>query len=325
METTVRILTDHRIPQSPEWQGATTLIRRQRFNSYLGSIFHVFRVAMMWRNYDVLLSANVRNAALFALARRLLPFGAPKIMALEFRMDDERNSFAWKLKRTFQRFAFQGINLICVSAREESISYSNRLRLHEEKFHYLPWHTNVGEPRLASSPNGFVFAAGRTGRDWDTFAKAMAGLPISAVAVCSGAEAKRVRFPSNVRVFSDIEYEHYRRLLLDARIVVVSLEPHVYSSGQVAFLEAMALGKAVIVTDCVGSRDYIVDGVNGVSVPPRDVEAIRQAILKLISDPEYERKLQMGALEAVRAKHLLSLYVSSLLSLARELASNRRA
>jgi glycosyltransferase involved in cell wall biosynthesis len=316
MPSKVRILTDHRIPQSDEWQRATCLIERQRFNNFLGSLIHALRVSTIWWKYDVLLSANVRNVACFGLIRRLLPFGAPKIVALELRMDDERDSITWRLKRLFQRFAFKGVDLICVSAREEMVAYRTRLGLGPERFSFIPWHTNVQESRLASSPNGYIFAAGRTGRDWPTFAEAVNGLPIDVVAVCSSEAATTVEFPKAVRLFSEIDYQHYRKLLLDSRIVVVPLEAHVYSSGQVAFLEAMALGKSVIVTDCVGSRDYISDGVNGLMVPTGDSEAMRGAILKVLEDQTLEHRLQLGALSSVKDSHTLDLYVRSVLLLA---------
>lgn len=320
-----RLLTDHPIPQSHEWQAATTLIKRQRFNGYLGSILHALRVAMFWWKYDVFLTANVRNAALFCFVRRIFPFGAPKIIALEFRMDDQRSTTAWRLKRTFQRFAFRGIDLICVSAREEVVAYSSRLGLEQDRFRFVPWHTNVEDPHFAPSRGNYVFAAGRTGRDWVTFAKAVRGLPVEAVAVCSAQSASSVDFPSNVKVFLDIDYGRYRDLLAGARIVVVALETHIYSSGQVAFLEAMALAKPVIVTDCVGSRDYIADGVNGLTVPPQDSQAIREAISRLLSDAELERQLQMGAIDSIKETHTLERYVKNALALANDLGGTHSA
>lgn len=56
--------------------------------------------------------------------------------------------------------------------------------------------------------------------------------------------------------------------------------------------EAMALGRAIITTDHVGCRDTVDDGVNGILVPPRNVEALVQAMRKLIDTPGLAR--QMG-------------------------------
>ena len=67
-------------------------------------------------------------------------------------------------------------------------------------------------------------------------------------------------------------------------MVLVPLEAHVYSSGQVVILEAMALGKPVITSRVLGTEDYVVDGVDGLLVPPADAEALRQAMLAFLND-----------------------------------------
>lgn len=56
--------------------------------------------------------------------------------------------------------------------------------------------------------------------------------------------------------------------------------------------EAMALGRAIITTDHVGCRDTVDDGVNGILVPPRNVEALVSAMRKLIDTPGLAQ--QMG-------------------------------
>lgn len=60
-----------------------------------------------------------------------------------------------------------------------------------------------------------------------------------------------------------------------------------------ALLEAMALGLAVISTDCPcgGPRAVIQDGVNGLLVPVRDTQALSKALRRLLSDPAFEQTL----------------------------------
>jgi len=56
-------------------------------------------------------------------------------------------------------------------------------------------------------------------------------------------------------------------------------------------LEAMAASRAVIATPCAGTRDLLVDGVNGLLVPPDDVTALRDAFGRLRSDPMLATRL----------------------------------
>jgi len=62
-------------------------------------------------------------------------------------------------------------------------------------------------------------------------------------------------------------------------------------------LEAAASGIPVVTTLCTGSRDAVVPEVTGLLIPPGYPEAIREAVLQLLSNPE--RRCRMG--KAARA------------------------
>ncbi|WP_214111048.1 glycosyltransferase family 4 protein [Acrocarpospora catenulata] len=63
-------------------------------------------------------------------------------------------------------------------------------------------------------------------------------------------------------------------------------------------LEAMAHGLAVAGFDCpTGPGDVLVDGVNGLLVPPEDVAGLGRAIARLMDDPGLRQRLGEAALE----------------------------
>lgn len=57
-------------------------------------------------------------------------------------------------------------------------------------------------------------------------------------------------------------------------------------------LEAMAMGRAVITTDAPGCRETVIDGDNGFLVPVKNAEALAEAMLRFIDQPELTA--QMG-------------------------------
>jgi len=316
-----RILTDVEISQSKLWQESTHRLNLPRPRSLADAVARAIRASSQWRGFDVMITGDVRSATLYGLAKRLLPGPHPRLMTLEARFDDPMPTLRWRAKQSLQRFAFTAVDSICVSARREAGEYAERLRLPPAKLRFVPWHTNVVDPTHDPVNDGYVFSAGRTGRDWQTLAKAAAQCDAQFVGVMSRQEAERTTFPLNFTVHADIPYERYLGLLKRARIVAIPLQIHAYSSGQVALLEAMALGKPVVCTKVLGTEDYVLHGSNGLMVPPGDDSALASAIKSLLSDTGLERGIAAGALQTVLAEHTFENYVSRILGIATGLAA----
>jgi type III pantothenate kinase len=68
--------------------------------------------------------------------------------------------------------------------------------------------------------------------------------------------------------------------------------------------EAMAHGRPVVATAVGGLLDAVEDGVTGLLVAPRDPDALRVAIQRLLSDPELRQRL--GAAARGDASHRLT-------------------
>jgi glycosyltransferase involved in cell wall biosynthesis len=79
-----------------------------------------------------------------------------------------------------------------------------------------------------------------------------------------------------------------------ADIVVL---PSYYREGlPMVLIEAAALGKPLIATDVPGCRDIVIDGVNGILVPPKNSKALSVAIERLL----FDEKLRSAFGEASR-------------------------
>lgn len=81
-----------------------------------------------------------------------------------------------------------------------------------------------------------------------------------------------------------------RQLLAETSVYVL---PSYYPEGiPRTNLEAMATGRAVVTANSVGCRETVIDGVNGLLVPPRDVVALMNAMRQFIQSPQLVE--QMG-------------------------------
>jgi glycosyltransferase involved in cell wall biosynthesis len=70
------------------------------------------------------------------------------------------------------------------------------------------------------------------------------------------------------------------------RAASVSVLPSYYPEGTPrSLLEGMAMGRAIITTDAPGCRETVRDEVNGLLLPPRDVDALFKAMVRFAKDP----------------------------------------
>jgi glycosyltransferase involved in cell wall biosynthesis len=116
--------------------------------------------------------------------------------------------------------------------------------------------------------------------------------------VAAGDGPLRSRVPTARGFVPHDELQH-----LYARAAVVACPSRREGFG-VACLEAMAHGKPVVATGVGGLRDLVVDGETGLVVPPRDPKALREALRRLLADPEL--RLRLGKAGRLRAQESFS-------------------
>ncbi len=95
---------------------------------------------------------------------------------------------------------------------------------------------------------------------------------------------------------------HVARFLCIADIFVL---PSRWEGLPIALLEAMSVGLPVVATRVEGVDEVVFDGEHGLLVDVGDINALAQAILQLLRDPEIRRK--MGSASQARLRELYSI------------------
>jgi glycosyltransferase involved in cell wall biosynthesis len=89
------------------------------------------------------------------------------------------------------------------------------------------------------------------------------------------------------------------RLLAALTILVV---PSWHEAFSIALIQAMAAGVPVVASNVGGPAEIITDGVTGLLVPPRQVDALAQAVNCLLDDPDLRAHLSLAGHREVEVR-----------------------
>jgi glycosyltransferase involved in cell wall biosynthesis len=172
-----------------------------------------------------------------------------------------------------------------------------------------------------------VCAVGQELRDYPTLIEAVRDLDVDVIVAAASPWSKRADSSAGVDVPPNVVVDAYnlfglRQLYADASVVVVPLQETDFQAGITTILEAMAMGKAVVCTRTTGQVDTIIDGSNGVYVPPGDVAALRAAIVGLVDDPARATALGTAGRQWVAEHADIDVYVAKLAAIVRIWARN---
>jgi glycosyltransferase involved in cell wall biosynthesis len=155
---------------------------------------------------------------------------------------------------------------------------------------FQPFPNTLHEYRdMETRDDGYIFAGGNSVRDFGLLESALQGTNIPARIATKWRPALNLPHTE----VGPTSHDDYMSLLANAHAVVVPLRQSVRSAGQQSYLNAMGLGKPVIVTEAPGVRDYVIDGVTGIIVPP-DVNALRAAMLHVMDPANADFYAEMG-------------------------------
>jgi len=153
-------------------------------------------------------------------------------------------------------------NLFSVKPNEgDYILYLGRIDIHGKGLDIL---LKAYSMVFSDFPHTKLVIAG-DGRDREKFIELLSSLPSS--------------IRDNIKLAGWVEGEEKLRLLRDARFVAITSR---YESQGIVSLEAMACGKALLVSD-IPEFDYIVKNGIGISFTNGNIQSLAEAIVKMLS------------------------------------------
>jgi glycosyltransferase involved in cell wall biosynthesis len=283
-------------------------------------------VAQAWlafrrrREYDAIVTDGEHVGIPLALLLRFSR-AAVRHVTIGHRLSSRKKWVFFRLLRAHNR-----MDRVAVHSRRQFDLASAKLGIEPGRLALTPYHVDTAfwAPR-PSSDTRLVVSVGLEHRDYPTLFQAVAGIDAQVVIGAASNWSKhgvgRGKHPANVHIGS-FDYPALRDLYARATLVVVPLVDVDNQAGVTTILEAMAMGRPVVVTQSLGQTDVVEDRrrsargalrqrpeslarqlatqagarlhPNGFYVAPADVAGLRRAICYLLDHPEERARLGLA-------------------------------
>lgn len=328
---TVRILTTLIKDKIREWGENTEILpgwreevertwRKRKRAPFLRNAVWGWKFFRASRRYDAVLTGFQPCGMVFALLQRLLRRRKVVHIYVDTHLgyDLPADPFKRRLRKFILTQFLRPATRAMVFSRRECQLYAQEFSSVADRFVPIPYYSTLFGQEYPAITGDYVFAGGDHTRDYATFIEAVRPLPYRVViAAFHRHYFEAIEIPPNVEILTTT-HEDFLRFMAEAGVVVVPLKGGLLrSGGEQTYLNAMALGKAVIVTDDAGADEYIENGITGVVLKPGETQALRAAIRAVMENPEAAREMGQKAKSAA-AQFSPTRFASSVLALTRE-------
>lgn len=258
--------------------------------SFLGPEHSVFGLNLAaWRalagnKADIVVAHGLREVRILALLRKLRLLKKPLVAFVHSFSPSRLNAF----------IAAGADRLLALNTT--AAANLKRCGVPSERIADFPFGADAAFYRPTERTTLHMLSVGVSGRDFDTLLEAARHVDAKLVVVGSLSEEQKAKAPANVEILSEGSYDlPFSRLLAlydRAHFVVVTHHGTNHPFGVNALVEAMAMAKAVVLTD---GKGIDIDPVRlgfGLKVPAHDAGALAAAMRKLLT--EKESTVQMG-------------------------------
>jgi glycosyltransferase involved in cell wall biosynthesis len=239
---------------------------------------------------------NCGDALLYSISRHFLlfPWRRRPLIAVDLvlrRPETVRHHVTASVKRVLLTQVSHFIHYF-----KDWSGYQRHFGVKTSRSSYVPFKVNNMHIRVGTEDisEDYVFTMGRSLRDYDTFVRAIAQLPYPAAIPQFSFEDFEGRgrafrwnagnIPANLKILSDTgSREDLVRNLARAKVVVIPTQAaSLCASGLSTYLDAMYLGKCVVISEGPGASDLLTD--QAILVRPHDVAVLSAAIRRVWED-----------------------------------------
>lgn len=264
------------------------------------NLLQQMRAVRLRRDYDALVIRDLKNIFLPALTQKFLRKQVYTLLL------DAVLEGSGKLDFLLAPF-LRGLDAVAYNSTAMRGILRGEIGIGDMRLRHLPYgvDTDFFSPMDVNERNGIV-SVGNTNRDYQTLLRAIRSLGLRCDIYASnvlplpgksGFDLTAV--PSQLATVSRVDLIALRRKYARAQIVVVPLHQTRTASGVTSLLEAMSMGKLVVVAETAGISDYIEDGRNVMTYRPGDFMDLARQIDYILQEEGVQRGIGVVARQHV--------------------------
>jgi glycosyltransferase involved in cell wall biosynthesis len=272
-----------------------------RYGKYF---YYSFIILINRRKYANIVTWQQFHGLLFASYCRL--FLVKKTFSLIVMTFIYKQKSGWKgrIYHSLIHFALTSkyIDKIIVFSQQEVNYYAGLFPDVQAKFVYIP----LGIERITNTVKNeewkkekYLLSVGRSNRDYDFLYEAIKDTAFHLKIISNSFHDKPL---DNIKLFNSVFAPEMFDYMENCFCVVLPLSNPKISSGQLVILQAMQLGKPIIVTESEGISDYITHGYNGLIIK-KEKKALIETLTLLYSDKTLYRRLSENGRVEFEKKH----------------------
>lgn len=284
-----------------------TKIIEAKKSSIINLLYASLRGILQSNQYDLIICADPRIGTIYGVLRLMINSKTPVIID-QFILNDEK-SIINSIKDKIYRLALRNIDCAIVNSSFEKEEYKRRLGA-KNSFEFIPisaeqfWFQKV----KSGLNESYIFVGGGEKRDFKSIIEIASRLDLKIIIVTfSRNNMKGIeRIPSNCEIIYKLSNQEYIDMIGNSLFVVIPLVKTTKSAGQTTLVQAICQGKAIVVTDNPGVKDYI-DG-SALLYKSQDSKDLLAKINILLKSKETRERLENKSKQQAKKTYSYEVY-----------------
>jgi len=249
------------------------------------------KVFLNYKKYDAIFCVGESSALAFLFYKSLFKIKIPVLVL------DPALSLGWRPRKKILDFVIPRADKIIVFGKnQKKFIYNQWGEKCESEFVYHGINSNFYKPLKIQSEE-FIFSIGNdNGRDFKLLIESCENINVKIKIKTNLTVLDDLYLNKNVEVIKGrISFDEMKTMYAKSKIVVIPLFNCDHASGVNSVLEAMSMGKALIVSRSEGISDYVINNKNAIVVEPGNKEQLKKTIIELLKKPDDIKRLGYNA------------------------------